>query len=74
VSTSSLEAMSSSDSCIALLADEDTIEATELSRLEAAAVRALYSFWPAIQSTPYKLVRFLITLAFRCMVPLETPL
>ena len=71
----SFEAVSSIESSIDLLdAAEDTTEVTELSRVEAAIVRLLYSFWPAMQSTPYKLVRFLITLALRCMVPLGTPL
>jgi len=51
-------------------AAEDT---TELFRSDGAIVSLLYSFWPAMQSTPYKLVRFLITLALRCMVPLGTP-
>ena len=71
----SLLAVRSLESSIDLfVAAEDTTEANELSRVEVAAVRFLYNFWPAMQSTPYKLVRFLITLALRCMVPLETPL
>ena len=51
----SFEAVSSIESSIDLLdAAEDTTEVTELSRVEAAIVRLLYSFWPAMQSTPYK--------------------
>ena len=56
---------------------EDTEETAELFKVSRAAspfVRVLYSFWPAIQSTPYKFVRFLMTLALRCKVPLGTPL
>ena len=47
-------------------------EILELSNDKQSLVRILYSFWLAMQSTPYKLVRFLMTLALRYVVPLAT--
>ena len=76
---SNIKSSSDSSVCFVLLSSADSVisvtaDMLELSNDKPGPVRILYSFWLAMQSTPYKFVRFLITLALRCMVPLATPL